>query len=101
MKPIFEMHRGIDVSTPLLTPVSEIIKQRRNCVEIATRTSHIVLLPYDLHLSLARYVVDNNIGGIRRYNFGKCYSPVSLTIVAHPEETFQAVFDIIEQCAGM
>ncbi|RHZ86074.1 hypothetical protein Glove_55g46 [Diversispora epigaea] len=90
---IFRHHGGVEISTPLMMPKSDIYEEDKKAVHLMDIEGGIVQLNYDLTVPFARYVSRNNITDIKRYVFDRVYR--ENIVGGQPRFVYEADFDII------
>lgn len=45
---VFKIHDGVELTTPLMLPLSNLYESNKSSVQLMTRSGNIVHIPYDL-----------------------------------------------------
>jgi translation initiation factor 2-alpha kinase 4 len=94
---VFERHNALHLATPLLMPKCHQLKDMENAVMVMDSSGGLVVMPYDLRVSLAKFVAMHDITDLRRFTMDRVYreSGVQRLNFTHPRETIECAFDII------
>lgn len=94
VKEVFQIHGGVWLSTPLLTPALNTLVND-NTVTVMARWGGLLCIPYNLRIPFARFLAHNpTISNLKRYSIDKVYRQRRVYGV-HPRELNEAAFDII------
>lgn len=92
---IFQLHGAVFLNTFLLSPNNGIGIKDAGVVPLMGRCGNIVNLPFDLKVTLARYLAQNPRAlWLKRYTVDKVFRqrrPLGM----HPKEIFECAFDIV------
>ncbi|XP_010572499.1 PREDICTED: eukaryotic translation initiation factor 2-alpha kinase 4 isoform X3 [Haliaeetus leucocephalus] len=91
---IFKRHGAIKLHTPLLMPRNKKLYEHNEASYFMDQSGMLVMLPYDLRISFARFVARNNISNLKRYCIERVFRPRKLDR-CHPKELLECAFDII------
>lgn len=96
---LFRKHGGIEVDTPLLSPLSKRTNPWNNPVRLMTHSGCVVVLPSDLRTEFARHITMNGVNMIRRYCVDRVYREEKV-FNFHPKQSYECAFDIITPYAS-
>ncbi|XP_039950475.1 eIF-2-alpha kinase GCN2 [Bactrocera tryoni] len=96
---LFRKHGGIEVDTPLLSPLSKRTNPWNNPVRLMTHSGCVVVLPSDLRTEFARHIAMNGVNMMRRYCVDRVYREEKV-FNFHPKQSYECAFDIITPYAS-
>uniref|UniRef100_W8B1Y4 non-specific serine/threonine protein kinase n=1 Tax=Ceratitis capitata TaxID=7213 RepID=W8B1Y4_CERCA len=91
---LFRKHGGIEVNTPLLSPLTKRSNPWNHPVRLMTRSGCVVLLPSDLRTEFARYIAMSGMHMMRRYCIDRVYREEKV-FNCHPKQSYECAFDVI------
>ncbi|KAI8785191.1 eukaryotic translation initiation factor 2-alpha kinase 4 [Biomphalaria glabrata] len=95
---VFTSHGALHIPLPLLMPKCSVYEDNEQIVMVMDHRGGVVTLPFDHRVSLARYVMRNNVQSMKRYALGKVFREKKFFNVlynVHPKELTECSFDII------
>ncbi|XP_034051262.1 eIF-2-alpha kinase GCN2 isoform X2 [Thalassophryne amazonica] len=91
---IFKKHGAVRLQTPLLLPRNKKLYDGSELACFMDHSGMLMMLPYDLRISFARFVARNNITSLKRYSIDRVFRPRK-PHRTHPRELVECAFDII------
>ncbi|XP_072120701.1 eIF-2-alpha kinase GCN2 isoform X3 [Mobula birostris] len=91
---IFKRHGATYVNTPLIMPKNKKLYESSEGVHFMDHSGMLVMLPLNLRVPFARFVVRNRITNLKRYCIERVFRP-RRPHRSHPKELLECAFDIV------